>query len=91
MEESSRRFADAVAAFCGLLGTAYDQLAGKIMPDMWLIDLFSGLRALLNYKVWLIGCRDAGLSLVTKDLARERIREFLRRALASAPKRALKL
>ena len=61
--------------------SAYERIAGKPMADVWIIDLFQGLRALRHYKGWLIGYRDAGITDVTEELGGERIREFLRRAL----------
>ncbi len=66
------------------IGAAYERLAGQPVADAWFIDLFQGLRALRNYKIWLIGYHDAGLTFVTKALAHERIRAFLRRALTRA-------
>jgi aminoglycoside phosphotransferase (APT) family kinase protein len=60
---------------------AYARLSSHPMPDQWFFDLIVGLRALLYYDIWLAGYHDAGLKDVTKERSRERIHDFLRRAM----------
>jgi aminoglycoside phosphotransferase (APT) family kinase protein len=66
------------------LRDTYQRMAPSRLPDLWYWELFNGLRALLYFRIWLIGYQDAGLKHVTEPLAQSRIEEFLRRALAEA-------
>ena len=72
---------------CDALQDAYVRLSPRPVADTWYFDLLLGLRALLYHEIWLIGYHDAGLTFVTKELALERIRAFLRRALDEAARR----
>ncbi|HEX9641648.1 MAG TPA: phosphotransferase [Candidatus Krumholzibacteria bacterium] len=70
------------------LRDAYAALASRAVPDQWYFDLYVGLRGLLEYEIWLIGYHDAGLTFVTTELARERVHDFMRRALDAGAKGA---
>jgi aminoglycoside phosphotransferase (APT) family kinase protein len=71
---------------CNFLQETYVERSPAATCDLWFIDMFQGLKALLYHEIWLIGYRDAGLVQVTPELALGRIREFLRRALEAAKK-----
>lgn len=80
-----------VLLVCGLadaLTDAYALAAGAPVRDLWFFDLLLGLRALLEYRFWLMGYHDASLTLVTEELAVERIHALLSGALREAATRA---
>jgi aminoglycoside phosphotransferase (APT) family kinase protein len=53
------------------------------LPDMPFFDLMLGLRALVYYETWLKGYHDAGQTHLTPATVGERLRAFMRRALAA--------
>jgi aminoglycoside phosphotransferase (APT) family kinase protein len=64
---------------------AYERVTGEKLHDVWLFDLLRGISALAHLprvEKWLKGYHDLGLTGVTPDLAVERCRALLRRALA---------
>jgi aminoglycoside phosphotransferase (APT) family kinase protein len=63
---------------------AYQRLAKAPVPEMRFFDLLYGIRALAHYESWLRGYHDAGLQHLTAAIAGERLRAFLRRALAAS-------
>ena len=63
---------------------AYQRLAKAPVPEMRFFDLLYGIRALANYETWLRGYHDAGLQHLTAAVAGDRLRAFLRRALAES-------
>jgi hypothetical protein len=69
---------------CDAIGAAYDRVGKRALPDIWYIELFLGLQALRWYKHWLAGYWDAGLTDLTEELAAERLREFLSRAIEAS-------
>jgi len=62
---------------------AYQRHASAAPPDMAFFDLLRGLRALIYYKQWLQGYHDAGLTHLNWNGVEERLRSFVRRALAN--------
>ena len=68
------------------LRDAHADMAPDEVRDLWFIDLFQGLKALLYYEIWLTGYRDAGLLHVTPKQSLERIRRFLQTALENSKK-----
>jgi aminoglycoside phosphotransferase (APT) family kinase protein len=62
---------------------AYERHDTRPMPDMAFFDLMLGLRALVYYEHWLKGYHDAGQTHLKPEAVGERLRAFLRRALAS--------
>jgi aminoglycoside phosphotransferase (APT) family kinase protein len=66
------------------LQDTYVERSPTAVRDLWFIDLFQGLKALLYYEIWLIGYRDAGLTHITPERSRDRLRVFVRRSLDAA-------
>jgi len=62
----------------------YERLTGTPIRDLWFFDLYVGINALLNYKLWLQGYHDLGLRRLTVAVAGKRLRIFVRRALDEA-------
>lgn len=66
-----------------LFRAEYERLVGSSLTNLWYFDLFRGLDALLQHEQWLEGYHDLGLRhLAAKDVE-GRLREFLRRAVAT--------
>ena len=65
--------------------TVYEEETGPV-PDVWFFDLLRGLLALTFWKEYLVGYAELGMTESTAKRAESRIREFLGRALARAPK-----
>ena len=61
---------------------AYIQLSPQRVPDLWFFEAWVGMLALLNFRFWLMGYHDAGLTDVTTEVARERVEYYLRRAMS---------
>jgi aminoglycoside phosphotransferase (APT) family kinase protein len=64
---------------------SYETGATHPIRDIWYVDAFMGLRALLYYEKWLEGYHDAGLRHLEPASVRARIEAFVRRALDQAP------
>jgi aminoglycoside phosphotransferase (APT) family kinase protein len=64
---------------------SYEAVAPHPMRDLWYVDAFMGLRALLYYEKWLEGYHDAGLRHLKPADVKARIEAFVRRALDEAP------
>ena len=62
----------------------YERLTGTPIRDLWFFDLYVGINALLNYKLWLHGYHDLGLRHLTVTDVGKRLRIFVRRALDEA-------
>ena len=63
---------------------SYEAAATQPVRDLWYVDAFMGLRALLNYPKWLEGYHDAGMRHLQLADVGARIEAFLRRALDEA-------
>ncbi len=67
--------------------SAYERMIGEPLRDVWFFDLLHGLDALAHLprvEKWLKGYHELGLARVTPEVAVERCRAFLRRALAAS-------
>jgi aminoglycoside phosphotransferase (APT) family kinase protein len=64
--------------------TRYKAVAPHPIRDLWYVDAFMGLRALLHYEKWLEGYHDAGMRHLAASEVRARIEAFVRRALAAS-------
>jgi aminoglycoside phosphotransferase (APT) family kinase protein len=65
---------------------AYAATTGDELSSMWFWDLYSARGALPAIHYWLDGYHDLGLTDLTLTAMRQRLEDFVKRALAAVPR-----